>query len=114
MSLSGFSLLILFAPAEGAGGGGMMIFLLQMVAIMAIFYFLLIRPKVQQEKRHRERIQQLKRGDEVVTAGGVIGEVVHIKDDRITLKSGETRLVVQRDRIAEIRSSKTAVEPQRS
>jgi len=80
----------------------MMIFLVQMLGIVAIFYFLIIRPKIQQEKKHREKLQQIKRGDEVVTAGGIIGEVVHLKDDRVTVKSGESRFVVQRDRIADV------------
>ncbi|UCG86023.1 MAG: preprotein translocase subunit YajC [Gemmatimonadota bacterium] len=95
--------LFLFTPSGQSPGGGMTIFLIQMLAILAIFYFLIIRPKVQQEKRHRERLDQIKRGDEIVTAGGVIGEVVHLKDDRLTVKSGESRLIVQRNRIAEVR-----------
>jgi preprotein translocase subunit YajC len=94
--------LFLFAPSGGAGGG-MTIFLVQMLAILAIFYFLIIRPKVQQEKRHRQQLDQIKRGDEIVSAGGVIGEVVHLKDDKITIRSGESRLVIQRNRVAEVR-----------
>ncbi len=82
----------------------MAIFLFQMLAIIAIFYFLIIRPRAQQEKRHRERLQQVKRGDQVVTAGGVVGEVVHVKDGKVTIKSAESRLIVQLDRIAEVRS----------
>jgi len=82
----------------------MAIFLFQMLAILGIFYFLIIRPKVQQEKRHRERLSQVKRGDEIVTAGGIVGEVVHVKENRVTVKSGESRFVVQLDRIAEVRS----------
>jgi preprotein translocase subunit YajC len=101
-------LLSLFAPADGAAGPGLMVFLLQMVAIMAIFYFLIIRPKVQQERKHKDRLAQLKRGDEIVTTGGIVGEVVHLKDDRVTVKSGDARLIVQRDRIAEVRSPKTS------
>jgi preprotein translocase subunit YajC len=101
-------LLSLFAPAEGGAGPGLIVFLFQMVAIMAIFYFLIIRPKVQQERKHKERLAQLKRGDEVITAGGIVGEVIHLKDDRVTVKSGESRLIVQRDRIAEITASKKA------
>ncbi|HEX9581218.1 MAG TPA: preprotein translocase subunit YajC [Gemmatimonadales bacterium] len=97
----------LFAPSDTAGGPGLMVFLFQMVAIMAIFYFLIIRPKVQQEKKHKERLGQLKRGDEVVTAGGIVGEVVHLKDDRVTVRTGEARVVIQRDRIAEVRPPKT-------
>jgi preprotein translocase subunit YajC len=80
----------------------MTIFFVQMLAIVAIFYFLIIRPKVQQDKKHREKLATMRRGDHVVTVGGIIGEVVHIKDDQITLKSGEARLIVQRDRVADI------------
>jgi len=80
-------------------------------AIFAIFYFLLVRPQQQQRKKHEETIRQLKRGDEVVTAGGIIGEVMQIRqanadvpsqDDRVVIKSGESRLVVERGRIAKI------------
>lgn len=104
-----------FAPVDQSGGGrGLMIFVFQMAAIIAIFYFLIIRPKVQQERRHKERLQQLKRGDEVVTAGGLVGEVIHIKDDRVTVKTGESRVIVQRDRIAEIRTPKVAQEEKKA
>jgi len=98
------SSLFLFAPAGQTDSRAMGAFLVQMVLIVGIVYFLLIRPKMQQEKKHRERLSQLKTRDEVLTVGGIIGEVVHIKDDRITIKSGESRLVIQRDRVAEIRS----------
>ncbi len=94
--------LFLFAPSGEGGGGGMSIFLIQMMAIVAIFYFLIIRPKSQQEKKHRERLAQLKRGDKVVTVGGIIGEIIHIKDNQLTIKSGESRLVVQRERVADL------------
>ena len=97
--------LFLFAPAgQAADSRGMFVFFFQMALIAAIIYFFLFRPRMQQEKRQRERLSQLKRGDEIVTAGGIIGEVVHLKDDRVTVKSGESRLVIQRDRIAEVRS----------
>lgn len=98
------TLFLLFAPSGQPGGRGLGIFLFQMAAFIAIIYFLLIRPKVQQERKHREQLTQVKRGDEIVTAGGLVGEVVHIKDDRVTVKTGEARVVVQRDRIAEVRS----------
>lgn len=80
-------------------------------AIFAIFYLLLVRPQQQQRKKHELTIRELKRGDEVVTAGGIVGEVVHIRqlvadkagqDDRVTIKSAESRLVVERGRIARI------------
>jgi preprotein translocase subunit YajC len=98
--------LFLFTP-PGQGGGGLTIFFVQMLAIVAIFYFLIIRPKMQQEKRHRERLSQIKKNDRVVTVGGIVGDVVHMKEDLITIKSGESRLVVQRDRIADILSDRS-------
>lgn len=96
--------LLLFAPPPGSQGDSRMIvsFIVQMALIFAIVYFMMIRPRMQQEKKHRERLTQLKKGDEVVTAGGVIGEIIHMKDDRITIKSGESRMVIQRDKITEV------------
>lgn len=94
--------LLFLLASSGQGGGGMTMFFIQMLAIVAIFYFLIIRPKVQQDKRHKERLATLKRGDRIVTVGGILGEVVHIKDDQVTVKSGESRLVIQRDRVADI------------
>lgn len=103
-------LLFLFTPSGQGGGGGMTMFFVQMLAIVAIFYFLIIRPKVQQEKKHKEKLATIKRGDRVITAGGILGEVVHIKDDQVTLKSGESRLVIHRDRVADILDGKSGGE----
>lgn len=106
--------LAVFAPVDQSGGRGLVIFGFQMAAIIAIFYFLMLRPKIRQEKQHRERLQQLKRGDEVVTAGGLVGQVVHLKDHLITIKTGDVRVVVQRDRIAEVRAGKAEEEAKAS
>ncbi|NUO63015.1 MAG: preprotein translocase subunit YajC [Gemmatimonadaceae bacterium] len=82
--------------------------------IFVIFYFFMILPQQRQRKEHEARVTSLKRGDEVVTSGGVVGEVVHIKesmkdgapvksmDDRITIKSGESRVVVERRSITKV------------
>lgn len=78
-------------------------------AIFAIFYFVLIRPQQKQRKALDELVKAVKKGDEVVTVGGIIGEVLHIAskdasspEDRITIKSGESRLIVERGRIARV------------
>ena len=92
--------LILGAPREGASGG--VVFLIQMVAIFAIFYFLLIRPQRQAQKRHVQMLSELKRGDEIVTEGGLVGTVVHIQDENVTIKTGDTRVVVLRAKIARV------------
>lgn len=104
-------------PAMSAAPGGqssLLPFLIQITAIVAIFYFLLIRPQQKQRRQHENALASLKKGDEVVTAGGIVGEVVHIKesvqdgtskrtmDDRVTIKTGESRVVVERGRIAKI------------
>lgn len=93
------------------GGNAMVAPILMYGGIFAIFYFLLIRPQQQQRKQHESAILQLKKGDRIVTAGGLVGEVQHIKaaatpgaDDEITIKSGESRLIVERGRIAKITS----------
>ena len=97
----------------GGGGGSLTPFLVQLVAIFGIFYFLLIRPQQAQKKKHEEALRNIKRGDKIVTAGGIIGEVVHVKEagsadtaksmeDQITIKSAESRLIVERGRIARI------------
>ena len=96
--------IVVSAAAGGSPGAGMSLFFIQMLAIVAIFYFLIIRPKMQQEKKHRARLESIKPRDEVVTAGGIVGEVVHVKDDRLTVKSGESRFIVQKERIATVRS----------
>ena len=97
-----------------AGGSTLTPFLIQVVAIFGIFYFLLIRPQQKQRKQHEERLRNLRKGDEVVTSGGIIGEVIHIRettgeggpvismDDRVTIKSGESRLVVERRGITKV------------
>jgi preprotein translocase subunit YajC len=113
-----FALLALGAPGPNGGGGSLTPFLFEIVAIFAIFYFLMVRPQQKQKKQHEQRLRELRKGDEVVTAGGIVGEVIHIKqlkdaaesasmDDRITIKSGESRLVVERGRIARV-GAKTA------
>src|SRR5438034_242823 len=88
---------LLFAPSGQNAGGGMTVFLVQIGALIAIFYFMLIRPQRRQQERHRQLLASLQRGDRIVTSGGIIGEVVHLKDDEVTVKSGESRLIVQRD-----------------
>jgi|APMI01.1.fsa_nt_gi preprotein translocase subunit YajC len=101
-----------FALLQGAPASQITQMIFMYGAIFAIFYFVLIRPQQKQRKTHEQRVQQLKKGDEIVTAGGIVGEVVHIaaqgKDgaatlnDRITIKSGESKLIVERGRIAAI------------
>lgn len=79
-----------------------MALIIQLVLVVAIFYFLLILPQRREQKRHREMLAALRPGDEVVTFGGLVGEVVQLKEDLVTLKSGDSRLVVERARVARL------------
>jgi len=88
----------------------MVVVVVQIAALIAIFWFLLIRPQRQQQKQHEQLLKGLKKGDEVVTSGGIIGRIVHAKDDRLTIESGESRLVVDRARVATVVTPK-AEEP---
>jgi preprotein translocase subunit YajC len=94
-------LLSLLAAPEGSSGG-MSILLFQMLAIGGVFYLLLIRPQSQARKKHAAMLQALKRGDDVTTAGGIIGKVKDLKEDRITIESGGTTLIVERSRIVRV------------
>ena len=54
---------------------------LPIIGMIAIFWFLLIRPQMRQQKEHREKISSVKKGDQVVTAGGIVGKVARVDDD---------------------------------
>ena len=116
-----FALLLQAAPPSG-GGSVFTPLIFQFGLIFLIFYFIIIRPQQKQRKQHEEALRNMKRGDRIVTAGGIIGEIVHIKqglrddkpvaamDDEVTIKSGESRLIVMRGRIDHIIGT-TAVTP---
>jgi preprotein translocase subunit YajC len=96
------NLLSIVLRQEPGGMRGMAL-LIQLLALGLIFWFLLIRPQRKVAQRHREMVAALKRGDEVMTEGGIIGQVVHLTEDRITVKTAEnTRLIVARSKIARV------------
>lgn len=102
------------AASPSSGGSGFNIFIIEIVLLVIAFYFFMVRPQQQKRKQQEQTLRSIKKGDDVVTAGGIIGEVIHIKEtvkdgmpettmeDRITIKSGESRLVVERGRIATV------------
>src|SRR6266702_8664162 len=95
------SLLLLFTPS-GQGGAGMSAFIIQIALFVGIFYFLLIRPQRRQAEDHKQLLASLQRGDQVVTSSGIVGEVLHIKDEQVTVRSGEAKFVILRSGIASI------------
>lgn len=98
-------------PGGGAGGGFMSI--VPMVAIFAIFYFLVLRPQSRKAKEHNKMLSELKKGEDVVTTGGVIGRITGITDGELVIQVQEgVRLRVLRSAVtgrytAPDRSAKT-------
>jgi preprotein translocase subunit YajC len=70
-----------YAQAAGGGGGADFSFLIMMVLLFAVFYFLLIRPQQKKMKTHKAMVGALKRGDKVVTQGGIYGTVTKVVSD---------------------------------
>ncbi len=90
-----------FAFAAAANDGGGIISLLPLILIMVIFWVLLIRPQQKRMKEHADMIQNLKKGNKIVTGGGILGQITQIKDGIATVEIAEGVLVkVKQDTIA--------------
>ncbi len=68
------------------GTGSVLGSFLPLIIIFAVFYFVLIRPQQMQQKKRREMLEALKKGDKVITVGGVHGEITSIHDDDLTVR----------------------------
>lgn len=80
--------------------GSFLTSLLPLILIFAIFYFLLIRPQQKRQKQRNAMLQALKKGDKVITIGGIHGTIVDITEERITLKvSDTTKMVLERSAV---------------
>jgi len=99
---------VLISPAyaQAAASGGtesLLATMLPMVAIFAIFYFLMIRPQQKKQKEHRAMIDALEKGNEVVTAGGVVGRVSKVEDQYVTLEIAQgVEIRVQRHAVSQL------------
>jgi preprotein translocase subunit YajC len=94
-----------YAQAGGAPAGFDLISLMPLVLIFVVFYFLLIRPQQRKMKSHREMIGSVKRGDKVLTAGGIIGTVVKLEesDDVLLVEiAKDIRVRVARSTISDV------------
>jgi preprotein translocase subunit YajC len=102
-------MLITPAYAQGIGGGGtpdLLMSILPFILIFVIMYFLIIRPQRQRMKQHQEMVANLRRGDTIVTAGGMIGKISKVVDDaevQVELSEG-LKVRVVRSMITEVRS----------
>jgi preprotein translocase subunit YajC len=99
-----------YAQAGGAPVGFDLISLMPLLLIFVVFYFLLIRPQQKKMKAHRDMVAALKRGDRVLTAGGIIGTVVKVEDDNTLMVdiARDVRVRVARGTISEVLSKPQA------
>lgn len=89
--------------AQGAAGGGLFT-IIYFALMIGIFYFLLIRPQKKQRRALANMIDSLQVNDEVVTAGGVIGKVVTIKEDSVTIETSadRTKITFEKNSISKV------------
>ncbi len=97
---------LMMVPREG--GNPLMIMLVQMVLFGAIFYFLLIAPQKKQAKTRQTMLGGIQKGDEIVTNGGIVGRVMQTSDHRLTIRSGESTLEIDRVGVARVLDGKTS------
>ncbi|HEY4484910.1 MAG TPA: preprotein translocase subunit YajC [Nitrospiria bacterium] len=86
-----------------AAGGGGFIFIFQFVIIVLLFYFLLILPNQRRQKKHKAMLAALKKGDRILTTGGILGAVMAVTKEIITIQIADNvRIKVRREYIAEL------------
>jgi len=86
----------------GPGGSDLMTFL-PMIAIFVVFYFLLIRPQQKKAKEAKAMLEALSKGDEVITAGGMLGRITKLSDQYATIEVGpNSEITVQRQAISQL------------
>lgn len=103
------------AMAGGAGGseqaGGGMQTLIMLGVLFGIFYFLLIRPQKKQQEKHKQMVESLKKGDKVITNGGMHGVISNVKDKTFTVKVDEgTKVEISKGSIATVIKKKVEEE----
>jgi preprotein translocase subunit YajC len=91
------------APAPAAGGTESTLFtLLPLVLMFVVLYFIMIRPQMKRQKEHKAMIEALAKGDEVVTAGGLLGKVSKLGETYVSIEAGNIELMVQRTAIVQV------------
>jgi preprotein translocase subunit YajC len=87
--------------ADAAGAGSMMSFVVPMIFMVVIFYFLLIRPQQKKAKEHKALLDNLKKGDRIITSGGIIGTLINIDDQIVNVEiADKVRIEMGRPYIA--------------
>ncbi|MEC9367635.1 MAG: preprotein translocase subunit YajC [Pseudomonadota bacterium] len=100
---------------SGSGSPDFLVSILPFVMIFVIMYFLIIRPQQRRMKEHREMVAGVRRGDTVVTSGGLIGKVIKVDDQELQVEIAQgVKVRVLRTTLAEVRSKGVPVEAAKS
>lgn len=95
---------IAWAQGTGGSGGNALLSFVPFILIFVIFYFLLILPQQKRQKKLKEMLEALKKGDKIVTTGGIWGTVTNLGKETVTVQvSDNTKIKVQREHIARVR-----------
>ena len=105
------SIILALGAGGGEGGGGFQPLIL-MGAMFAIFYFLLIRPQQKKNKEHRQMLSNLRKGDRVVTSGGIHGRITGMDESTLTVEIAEkVRVKVSRGNVAGLLTPGSQAQP---
>lgn len=91
--------ILLFAPQQGTEGGGLMSFL-PLLLIIVVFYLFFIRPQVKKSKDQKKYRESLKKGDKVITIGGIHGKILEVRDKTFVIEvDGQNRLTIEKSAV---------------
>lgn len=101
------SLLAMGSTGQGGGPGGFVASILPIAAMIAILWFLLIRPQQKEQQKHRDMVKNLRKGDEVVTVGGLYGRIMSLDGEKVSLKiSSDVKVDVERSKVVRVLNPK--------
>jgi len=105
------TLFLLMPQAAPSGGGGLLGMLLPLLLIFIVFYFFIIRPQKKKEEERRKMIESVKKGDRIITIGGIHGKVVRVADTTVLVQVDDnTKIRFEKTAIASVQSKKSQEE----
>ena len=90
------------APAAAGSTESTLFTLAPLVLMFVVLYFIMIRPQMKRQKEHKAMIEALAKGDEIVTAGGLLGKVTKLGESYVSIEAGNSELMVQRTAIVQV------------
>lgn len=97
---------MLISPAyaqSASGGSALFEMLFPLIMVFAIIYFMILRPQARRQKEHTAMIDAIRRGDTIITQGGLIGKVAKVGDDELDVDFGDNRIAVVKSMIISVR-----------